>query len=182
MASNVMFLNDGKAKIADLLNTQIIWRNFAGIVKPGHKYDREGEPYFNISLSPAEYDTMINAGWDAREWTKKDADPQETPRYYIKVTIDVDGFSKSKIWHVSDPDADGRRHKNLITYDDGTMGDLDNTVFDTVDLTLRPWTNANGLKKAYLETMYYVIAKDEWGDKWGDVMDGDFSDESVPFN
>lgn len=191
MAQKVVVLKNENAKIENSTDRNIMWRNFAGVVRPGHKYDKEGEPYFNVSLSPDVADQLRADGWAVEQWISKNAEPGDIPTDYIKVTVDVNGWNKSKIWHVGDPDKDGKRHKNLMVPGTPAFADLDHTVFDEVDLTLRPWTMQQGKhageKKAYLETMYYLIAKDEWSDKWGSVMDeSDYGspaedEEEMPF-
>lgn len=182
--SNIIFLNDGKVKIENAEIPFGRFRNFAGEVKG--QYDKKGEPYFNIFLNPDQADALAEAGWAIGEWDRSKNDPDADSQALIKVTVDVGGRTPSKIWHVSDRGTDGVRHKNLITYESGTMQELDNTRFDDVDVTLRFWKNTKGLYNAYLSTMYYTLPKDEWDDKWGDAIDEEFTgspddQEPVPF-
>jgi hypothetical protein len=168
-------LNNGNYRIENISNRELMWRNFAGEVKPGKKWDKAGEPYFNIELSPEIADELREDGWIVDQWTSKNAEEGTEPIDYIKVTVDVDGFNKSKTWHVGEAGPDGVRHKHLMIPNTPAYMELDNTIFETVDVSIRPWTTKSGknegLKKAYLDTMYYVIQKDAFFDKWGSVMD-----------
>lgn len=189
MTQTVTFLSNGKVRISGLTNSDIRRRNFGGEAHKFTNYDTAGNAYFNVGLTGDSYDALVKDGWDAFHSERTNDNGETTESFGEHVSIDRTGRSKSIIWQVDDPDANGKRHKKLISVDDlDVLGALNDYKFDEVELILRGWEHPSGrfagLKAMYLEQMIFTLQKPEFSSAWGDVFSDELDGEAeeLPFD
>lgn len=139
-------------------NARIIFRNFAG--KEG-QYNREGDRNFAVILEPTVAEQMLADGWNVKYLRAREEGEQPTP--YIQVSVSYKGRPPRIVIITS---------KGRTTLPEGMVEIVDWVDIETVDLIITPYNwsvrGENGVK-AYLKTMYIVIAEDDLDRKYSDV-------------
>jgi hypothetical protein len=140
-------------------NARILFRNFAG--REG-QYNREGDRNFAVTLDPAVAEQMLADGWNVKYLRPREEDEQPTP--YVQVSVSYKGRPPRIVIITS---------KGRTTLPEDMVEIVDWVDIATVDLILTPY-NWGPIKgeygvKAYLKTMYIVIAEDDLDRKYSDV-------------
>jgi len=141
-------------------NAQIVFRNFSG--KEG-KYNPEGNRNFGVLLDDDISKQLEEDGWNVR-WLKP-RDPEESPQGFLQVKVGFGNYPP-KIVLISN----GKKSE----LNENTVYILDWAELETVDLIIRPYSyDVNGRQgiKAYLKTMYVVLAPDKFAEKYEDTPD-----------
>jgi hypothetical protein len=137
---------------------RIIFRNFAG--KEG-QYNREGDRNFGVILDPAVAEQMLADGWNVKYLRAREEDEQPTP--WVSVSVSYKGRPPKIVIITS---------KGRTTLPEDMVEVVDWVDIATIDLIITPYNwsvrGENGVK-AYLKTMYLVVAEDELDHKYSDV-------------
>ena len=145
-------------------NAKIRFRNFSG--KEG-KFNPAGRRNFVVFLDDDTAHDLRDEGWNIK-WLQPRTEDDE-PQAYLSVTVAFNRMPP-KIWLVTS------KKKTLL--DEDSVGMLDWTELENVDLTIRPYNyDVNGKSgvKAYLKTLYATIVEDDFADKYEDVPDSAMS-------
>lgn len=143
-------------------DARIGYRNFSG--KPG-RFNKEGERSFAWFIDSEELaHELEDLGWKVR-WKEVDdgVDIREVP--YMNVAVRF-GAVPPKIMLI-----DNRKHRK-IPLDEESVGMLDWSEIDIVDMIIRPYNwEAQGKTgvKAYLKVMYVILIEDDFGGKYADI-------------
>ena len=141
-------------------NARIGFRNFSGVEG---KFNPAGRRNFCVFLEKDLAVTLERDGWNVRWLTPRDADEEE--QGYIQVAVSYDNIPPKIVLITG---------KGKTVLDAESVGLLDWAEIKNVDVIIRPynWT-ANGKEgvKAYIKSMYVVIAEDEFANKYEDVPD-----------
>lgn len=209
MNQELQMMTNGTIRISNLTNDDIRkpGRNFRALgPRPdgSHQFDRPGIAYFNVSLDQELADALIQNGWEV--WTsyppmrdmdgKVVIDPKTgkivrdmdaDPNYGIRIQVNsTEERRPSRIYEMSEPDENGKRHMTEIPAEQPVLGQLDEVEFDLMEITFHGWSHKNGKhageKAAYLDLMTYSLAKPPISDMWGDVDFGGMNEEAVPFD
>ena len=157
-------------------NARIGYKNFSG--KEG-KYNAAGNRTFSVFIdNPDTAQQLIADGWNLKVRNKKDVEAGEEPKYHIPVSVKYGSdYYKPRIFQISSAG------KVLLTED--TVGLLDYSIFENVDLSLRPYEwEVNGTSgiKAYVDEMYVTIQEGVFASKYNDIPSNDNnSDMDIPF-
>jgi hypothetical protein len=139
-------------------NARIIFRNFAG--REG-QYNREGDRNFAVILDPVVAEQMLADGWNVKYLRPREEDEQPTP--YVQVSVSYKGRPPKIVIITS---------KGRTTLPEDMVEVVDWVDIATVDLIITPYNwsvrGETGVK-AYLKTMYLVIAEDDLDRKYADV-------------
>lgn len=136
-------------------NAQIGFRNFSG--KEG-KYNAEGNRNFGVFLETELAHQLEADGWNVR-WLNP-RDPEDDPQGFLQVKVGFGNYPP-KIVLISNGRKSELNEENVHL--------LDWAEIDSVDLIIRPYAyNVNGKEgiKAYLKTMYTVLATDHFAEKY----------------
>jgi len=147
-------------------NAQLRFKNFSG--KPG-KFNTEGNRNFCVILDdPDSARALSDAGWNVKWLKARDETEDDVP--YIQVKVQYSERSKPIIWLMTE--CDGEIIKKTQLGED-TIDILDWAEIKNVDLIIRPynWENKMGQSgiKGYLKSMYVVISKDKFAQKYINV-------------
>lgn len=144
----------------DIENARIGFRNFSG--KEG-KFNAKGNKNFCVFLNDDIALTLEREGWNVRWLTPKD--DYDAKQAYLSVSVGF-GNMPPKIFLVTS------KGKTLL--DEDSVMVLDWAEIVTVDLTIRPYnwevSGKTGVK-AYIKSMYIIIAEDTFESKYRDVPD-----------
>lgn len=157
-------------------NARIGYKNFSG--KEG-KYNAAGNRTFSVFIDdPDAAQQLISDGWNLKVRNKKDVEVGEEPKYHIPVSVKYGSdYYKPRIFQISSAG------KVLLTED--TVGLLDYSIFENVDLSLRPYEwEVNGTSgiKAYVDEMYVTIQEGVFASKYSDIPSNDNgADMDIPF-
>ena len=157
-------------------NARIGYKNFSG--KEG-KYNAAGNRTFSVFIDdPDAAQQLIADGWNLKVRNKKDVEAGEEPKYHIPVSVKYGSdYYKPRIFQISSAG------KVLLTED--TVGLLDYSIFENVDLSLRPYEwEVNGTSgiKAYVDEMYVTIQEGAFASKYNDIPSNDNNaDMDIPF-
>ena len=139
---------------------RIGFRNFSG--KEG-KVNPAGRRNFCVFLEKELANTLEEDGWNVR-WLEP-RDDQEDKQGYLQVAVSYENFPP-KIVMIT------RNGQSIL--DDESISILDWAEIAEVDVILRPysWT-VNGKEgvKAYVKSMYVLIAEDRFEEKWANAPD-----------
>lgn len=136
-------------------NASIGFRNFSG--KEG-KYNAEGNRNFGVFLETDLANALEADGWNVR-WLNP-RDPEDDPQGFMSVKVGFGNYPP-KIILIS--------NGNKSELHEDTVHLLDWAEIESVDLIVRPYQyNVNGKEgiKAYLKTMYVVLAVDDFANKY----------------
>lgn len=139
-------------------NARIIFRNFAG--KEG-MYNREGDRNFCILLEDDVAEEMAKDSWNIKTLKAREVGEPEQP--YIQVSV---GFK------VKPPLIVMITSRGRTTLSEDELELLDWVDIDKVDLIVRPYewvVNGKTGIKAYLKSLFVIIAEDELVLKYSDV-------------
>ena len=157
-------------------NARIGYKNFSG--KEG-KYNASGNRTFSVFIDdPDAAQQLIADGWNLKVRNKKDVEAGEEPKYHIPVSVKYGSdYYKPRIFQISSAG------KVLLTED--TVGLLDYSIFENVDLSLRPYEwEVNGTSgiKAYVDEMYVTIQEGAFASKYSDIPSNENNaDMDIPF-
>lgn len=186
-------------------------RNFKGLgPRPGvngHRFDKEGQPYFVLNLRPDIGEQLMSQGWEVYRGYpglkdengefvldksgKHIPDENAEPFYSIKLLFDTytggDYAHPTEVTEISQPNASGRRTATPIDIvrDSVVLGDLDDIDFEKAEVKFHGWEHKSGkntgLKAAYLDSFTYSLVPPVVSDMWGDVDFGGLDGEVAPF-
>ena len=157
-------------------NARIGYKNFSG--KEG-KYNAAGNRTFSVFIDDSDAAQQLMAdGWNLKVRNKKDVEAGEEPKYHIPVSVKYGSdYYKPRIFQISSAG------KVLLTED--TVGLLDYSIFENVDLSLRPYEwEVNGTSgiKAYVDEMYVTIQEGVFANKYNDIpSNNNVADMDIPF-
>lgn len=170
-------------------SARIIFLNFEG--KEG-KYNRAGDRNFAVLLPEDLARSMEDDGWNVKYLRPRD--DEDTPQPYIQVAVSFKG-RPPRIVMITETT------KRRTILDEDTCDILDWADIAEVDLTIRPYrweVNGNKGTKAYLKTIFAIIAEDylelkysDWDNQTRglpqgqdsdiDYVDGEVVEEEPPF-
>lgn len=131
------------------------YKNFSGTVG---QYNRDGKRTFCIRLDDQLAAELEAQGWNVKTRSSKYDDEEDIK--YLTVFVRFDQ-RPPKVYMIAD------RVKTRLN--ESTIGQLDGADISTADLIISPYSwemNGNSGVKAYLQTGYFTIAKDEFEDKY----------------
>ena len=149
------------------------YKNFSGAVG---QYNRDGKRTFCVRLDDALAAELEAQGWNVK--TRQSKYDDEEAIKYLTVFVRFDQ-RPPKVFMISD------RVKTRLN--ENTIGQLDGADISTADIIISPYSwemNGNSGVKAYLQTGYFTIAKDEFADKYdfdNMPMDEVLDEELIPF-
>ena len=140
-------------------NAKIIFKNFSG---EATQYNRAGARNFCVIIDDKDQAAkLIEDGWNLK--LMKPRDPDETPDYYLQVTVSYTNVPP-QVYQVTS--------KSKVLLSEETIGGLDYADIDTVDLVINPYhweVNGKTGIKAYLGTGYFTIREDAFAAKYESV-------------
>lgn len=142
-------------------NADIAFRNFEG--KEG-TYNRAGDRNFCLILDDKLAEDLAKRGYNVKYLKPREEGDKEQP--YLSIAVSFKN-TPPNIYLVSS------RGKNRLSEDDVKI--LDWAEIETADVIFVPYdweVNGKSGRKAYLKTLYVVIAEDEFEKKYSDVKDG----------
>lgn len=146
-------------KTFTLEGARIVYRNFGG--REG-KYNREGDRSFVLELPVELAETLEAEGWNVRYPTPRDEDEHPFPRIAVSVAFDR-----------RPPRVVLVRGERKVVLEEADVEMLDWADLEAVDLVVRGYDWSRGDDsgtKAYLQTLYAVVADDDIRRKYGDVL------------
>lgn len=150
--------------ISAVENARIIFRNFSGEER---MYNNKGDRNFTLVLTPEKAEELRNLDYNVK--TRPPREEGDENQYLLAVAVSYKA-RPPKIVLIN-----GKLKVNL---DEDTVGELDYTDIEYVDLTIRPyhWELPDGRTgvKAYLNSMYVTAVEDQFAGKYAD-------DEEAPF-
>lgn len=165
---------------AKLKGYEITFKNFSGRET---QYNRAGNRNFAIVLDDDTADQMLKDGWNVRVKEYDDGTRRNT--LSIAVRFDIERYCPIVVMVTPK----GNYFKKT-TLNEDTVGELDSARIIKADVVLNPspWRSAMGGSgvKAYLDTGYFIIEKDEFEDDYpeeDDVLEGIevVDEEETPF-
>lgn len=117
------------------------------------QFNREGDRYFNVELSPEQAESLAQQGWNVKQWQNKKEEDAEIV-YFLKVAVSY----KVKQPRVVLVSSNGR-----TPLDEGTCDMIDWLDLEFIDVTLNPYrytVNGNTGIKAYLKTGMFIVRED----------------------
>lgn len=167
------FLSNGNLQIENLLNRNIIFRNFSGRTS---QYNKNGDLKFTLVISDPEIaQNIADHGWNVKIKPPRNEGEEPFCTLEVKIRFDLE-WAKPKIMQVT------RRRKMWIDKDN--IANFDNAEFETVDLILRPyaWRDTSGKSgiSAQLSEMYAQIQESVLEAKWAEEESPD--DDEMPFD
>lgn len=154
-------------------NTITIWdaklyfKNFSGAEG---RYNKAGDRNFGVFIDDETAIKLEEEGWNVKR-TKPDEDGYQRP--YLKVKVNFKG--RPAIYLINS--------SSKVRLDEDTVGDLDDYVFEKIDLKIRHaylrnydvWTH-------YLDKGFFTILEDELDRAYADHQTPIFDDEDdIPF-
>lgn len=157
-----------------LEDRKIIFRNFAG---EESQYNRAGKRTFCIVLRDEdEAEELRSQGWNVK--MRPGREEYDEPLFYLQANVGFNNYPPT-IYMVGD--------RGKVKLNEDTVDMLDGVDIDKVDVQLRPynWTvrGESGVT-AYVKSMYVVLQRDVFANKYADEPFGneeDEYDEEVPF-
>ena len=153
-----------------LENVRITFRNFSG---EASKYNRAGDRNFHVILDHDLAEELQDEGWNIKWFLPKD--PEELPTGHMQVSVAYGNYPPN-IFLIS-----GNKKTKL---DEDTISCLDHAEIENIDLVIRPynWDLGDGRcgVKAYVQSMYVTIVRDEFANKY-EGYDVGPEDEEVPW-
>ena len=149
-----------------LEDTRIILKNFEG--RPS-EYNADGNRNFGVLLTPEQAELAERDGWRVR--FLKPRDSEDEPQPWIKCNV---AWRNRLGERVKNPPrvvmVTGRGKSDIQEH---TAKILDWADIEKVDVTMRPYTNREGLANGYLKTMYVTVREDDFERKYYDIPDVD---------
>lgn len=153
-------------------NARLLFKNFKG---EEDKYNAAGNRNFCAVIDDEKQAAYLEEnGWNVRSLPARDDD--DAVLYYINVKVSFD-VRPPRVYLV---DEDNKRTTALT---EDTIGELDYAQIKNVDMVISPYNWSVGNKsgvKGYLKTMYVVLEKDEFADKYN-FDEKQYSEEDLPF-
>ncbi len=155
----------------EIENAVIRFPNFSG--RPDKWNPNGGRRSFVLLLTDELAEDLTNSGCNVKVFQPRD--DEEVPQPYISVKLNYNGPFPPNIYMICG------RSKTLLNED--TVGNLDYSDIEHIDLILRPYDYGEKMGKGpdephvalYVKTMYVTIAQDNFASKY------DFEDEEIPF-
>lgn len=169
-------MNVNTIKNVVLENTRILFKNFRG--EPTRFKPQGGERTFCVIVPEEQAIPMQQEGWNIKQMAPRE--DGDSPTYYLQVTARFGKFNP-KVVMVN------QRSRHLTPLSEDTVGCLDNAQVVSADVVIRPYTWEPGKIKAYLKTLYAVIAEDEFEYKYcpqGEPLEDEvlnIADDEIPF-
>ncbi len=136
-------------------DARIVFKNFEGAED---KYNRKGDRNFAVVIDDIDQaNELIADGWNLKLF--KPRDDQDQPAYYLPVSVVMNSYTTVKLV----------RSHDILDLDEDTVETLDNVELENIDLVLRPYdweVNGKTGRKAYLKTLYAVLAQDDFAEKY----------------
>lgn len=164
---NKLGCNIEVGEVVTIQNAKIIWPNFSGAAD---QFNSEGNRNFNIHLTKEQADQLAADGWNVKCKPARPDDEDGEERCVLEIKVNF-GNKPPRIVSV------GSLTRNRTEYHAGIAGLLDSADILEVDLSFVPYfwelKNGNIGVKAYLKTMYCVIAEDALDQKWAEPVEVD---------
>lgn len=162
-------------------NARIMYKNFAG--REG-MYNDEGDRNFHVIIDDAELaEALKNEGWNVK--VRPPRDENDTPFYHLPVKVQY-GKYPPKVHLVTKKGVDfkGEPVFNVRLLDAETVGLVDDTDFENIDLIIRPYTYTDkrtGEERisAYLNEFWGLIRENQFANKYSNNNEVD--DGILPF-
>lgn len=166
-------MNNGDLSVE---NAVIVWTNFAGA--PTKFNPQGGKRTFNLVVTKDIADTLVANGWNVKE--RMPEDPADESLYFTEVVVNMDSSIPPTVNLVTE-----HRGKHSVTKLDAvSVGDLDNYIYENVDVVVHPYAHgrivsSGSTVKGYLKTMYVTPhVENDFGGKYN--FDNE-EDEALPF-
>ena len=151
-------------ELLSLENATLLFKNFSGTES---KFNHAGDRNFCVFIDNDLAMDLASDGWTVKKTNPRD--PDEEPKYYIKVKVSYK-IRAPKVYRIS-----GR---SKVALDEDTIGELDWANIVTADVDISPshyeYAGKSGYA-GYLESLYVVINKSRFEDKYN-------FEEETPFN
>ena len=133
-------------KTITLWNAKLYFKNFAGAQG---KWNNAGDRNFGVFLDDDTARELEEDGWNVKR-TKPDEDGYERP--FIKVKVNFKG--RPKIYLV--------RSNRKVLLDEESVGEIDDLVFEKVDLKIRhAYLKNYDVWTQYLDKGFFTVLEDE---------------------
>ena len=160
---------EGKNDTLNIGSANLMFKNFEGRQT---QYNRKGDRNFCVVIDDMHWVRKLqNAGWNVK--ATKPRDPEEEPRYYIKVKFsypeDNPNISRGPTVYLHQ----GKKVSNL---DRDTIALLDDAFIIDADVTIRAreWeVNGKTGVTGYLQTLHVSIEEDAFASKYADNGEDD---------
>lgn len=149
-----------------LEGVKLYFRNFSG---KEDRFNAAGKRNFCVFLEEEHARKLKDDGWNIK-WLKPKTE-DDIPQAYLQVSVAY-GNIPPKIALVKYNLSDGIPKPNVTMLDDETVNILDWAEIEKADIVIRPYNyDVNGTTgvKAYVKSMYVVIVKDDFEDKYYDA-------------
>lgn len=147
-------------------NAQLILKNFEGRAT---QYNQDGNRNFGVILTPEQAEQAEADGWRVRYLKPREEGLDPTP--WIKCSLAWRKRNGERVRVAPRIVMITGRGKSSI--DENTVKILDWADIEKVDITMRPYTNMEGLANGYLKTLYVTVREDEFERKYYDLPDSD---------
>lgn len=152
------------------------FRNFSG---EKTKFNDSGKRNFNIQIDPEYIPFLMERGINVKYFKAdlEDEDQEEKPGF-VKVNVNYGGMRPPEVL------VRYGEHGKFVELNEESIGKLDHSVFDNVDLVLNPshW-EAKGTSgtSLYLNKGYFTIHVDPLAAKYEMAMQTGADEEEMPF-
>lgn len=158
-------------------NATIMFRNFSG---KKTEYNEEGNRNFVLFVPEEDVEGLLSYGWNVKRLKPRDDNPIGQAYLTVKVK-----------YGIIPPMATLITSRGKTRLDEDTIGQLDWTRMENVDLIIRPYQyppsniRPEGGVSAYLKCIYVTLKEDELEKKYADIRWADEADEEadeLPFS
>lgn len=156
-----MMIIDGRKVIIEDAQIVPALKNFGG-----DKFGPSGMKDFVIMLNDDEAGALAELGYNIFYFNTQDEEGNDISIPEIKIRVRFDKFPP-EVYSVY-----GDVHGTITQLDNDTIGELDNIRFVSCDISFTPYRwerNGKSGTTAYLRTMYVVIPKKDFADKYGAI-------------
>lgn len=152
---------DGRKVIIEDAQVVPALKNFSG-----NRFGPSGMKDFMIMLNEDEAAALLELGYNLQYFRKEDEDGNEVVIPELKIRARFDKFPP-EVYTVY-----GDVHGPITQLTEETVGELDNVRFVSCDISFTPYNwerNGKSGTTAYLRTMYVIIPKKDFAEKYGDM-------------
>lgn len=159
-------MSEKRLKSFTIYDAKVIFKNFSG---EGSQYNRAGDRNFGVLLDDQLAEELAADGWNVKRLNPREDDPEQYRQPWLPVKVKF-GLYPPIVMLINS------MGKKSLTED--TIGQLDGTIFQTCDLTIRPYQypafggRPDGVA-AYLKAIYVTKVEDDLELKYAELRDLD---------
>ncbi len=154
-----------------LEETGLILKNFEGRAT---EFNPDGARNFGVLLRPDQAEAAEADGWRVRWLKPRDEDSEPQP--WIKCSVAWRKRNGERVKFAPRIVMITGRGKSSVTEQTAKM--LDWADIESVDITMNPYQNREGVANGYLKTLYVKVREDAFESKYYDIPDVDVPDDS----